>query len=159
MRKVVDRGVVPRASWYGSRAACLPETLPMHVMNPRTSFLQTPRAYGRRLRQPPRLDLANEDLVRAHVQAIWLTGTGQSLGRSLKDVLDVDSEEPNLELRDWVHDSFADAGARSRARQRTGRVLASVEEELLGYMVIRFGHQDDWNEMINQYPYIFGSEV
>jgi hypothetical protein len=30
---------------------------------------------------------------------------------------------------------------------------------VLGYMVIRFGHQDDWNEMINQYPYIFGSEV
>jgi superfamily II DNA helicase RecQ len=79
---------------------------------------------------PPRLDLANEDLVRAHVQAIWLTETGQSLGRSLKDVLDVDSEEPSLDLREWVHDSFADAGARRRARQRTGRVLASVEEEL-----------------------------
>ena len=31
--------------------------------------------------------------------------------------------------------------------------------EDLGYMVIRFGHHDDWNEMINQYPYIFGSEV
>ena len=29
---------------------------------------------------PPRLDLANEDLVRAHVQAMWLTETGQSLG-------------------------------------------------------------------------------
>ncbi|HEX5501081.1 MAG TPA: DEAD/DEAH box helicase, partial [Thermomicrobiales bacterium] len=31
---------------------------------------------------PPRLDLANEDLVRAHVHAIWLTETRQSLGRS-----------------------------------------------------------------------------
>jgi len=79
---------------------------------------------------PPRLDLANEDLVRAHVQAVWLTETGQSLGRSLKDVLDVDSEEPSLELRDWVHQSLADAGARRRAHQRAGRVLASVEEEL-----------------------------
>ena len=79
---------------------------------------------------PPRLDLANEDLVRAHVQAIWLTETGQSLGRSLKDVLDVEGEEPSLELRDWVHQSFADEGARRRARERAGRVLASVEEEL-----------------------------
>ena len=27
---------------------------------------------------PPRLDLANEDLVRSHVHAIWLAETGQS---------------------------------------------------------------------------------
>jgi len=81
---------------------------------------------------PPRLDLANEDLVRAHVHAIWLTETGQSLGRSLKDVLDVEGEEPSLQLRDWVHQSFADGGARRRARERAARVLASVEEELRG---------------------------
>ena len=30
---------------------------------------------------PPQLDLANEDLVRAHVHAVWLAETGQSLGR------------------------------------------------------------------------------
>jgi len=81
---------------------------------------------------PPRLDLANEDLVRAHVQAVWLTETGQSLGRSLKDVLDVDGEAPSLELRDWVRESLADESARRRARERAGRVLASVEEELRG---------------------------
>ena len=34
---------------------------------------------------PPQLDLANEDLVRAHVHAVWLAETGQSLGRSLTD--------------------------------------------------------------------------
>ena len=79
---------------------------------------------------PPRLDLANEDLVRAHVQAMWLTETGQSLGRSLKDILDVEGEEPSLELKDWVHQSFADEGARRRARERAGRVLGSVEEDL-----------------------------
>jgi hypothetical protein len=81
---------------------------------------------------PPRLDLANEDLVRAHVHAIWLTETGQSLGRSLKDVLDVEGDQPTLELRDWVRDSFADEGARRRARVRTERVLASVQEDLAG---------------------------
>ncbi|MDP9485383.1 MAG: DUF1998 domain-containing protein, partial [Actinomycetota bacterium] len=79
---------------------------------------------------PPRLDLVNEDLVRAHVQALWLTETGQSLGRSLKDVLDVEGEKPSLKLKDWVRDSFADEGARRRARARAGRVLASVEEDL-----------------------------
>ena len=79
---------------------------------------------------PPRLDLANEDLVRAHVQAIWLTETGQSLGRSLKDVLDVDGEEPSLELRDWVRDSLADEGARRRARGRAQKILAGIQNEL-----------------------------
>ena len=88
---------------------------------------------------PPRLDLANEDLVRAHVQAIWLTETGQSLGRSLKDILDVDGEEPSLELRDWVHESLADEGARRRARQRAGRVLASIEEELARRSLVHGG--------------------
>src|ERR1043166_9482401 len=43
---------------------------------------------------PPRLDLANEDLIRAHVHAIWLAETGTSghalsLGKSLKDILDL----------------------------------------------------------------------
>ena len=42
---------------------------------------------------PPRLDLSNEDLIRAHVHAIWLAKTGLSLGRSVGDVLDTSSEE------------------------------------------------------------------
>jgi ATP-dependent helicase YprA (DUF1998 family) len=45
---------------------------------------------------PPRLDLANEDLVRAHVHAIWLAETGQSLGQSLKDILDLSGTEPTM---------------------------------------------------------------
>ena len=37
--------------------------------------------------KPPRLDLANEDLIRAHMQAVWLATTQQWLGNSLTDVL------------------------------------------------------------------------
>lgn len=37
---------------------------------------------------PPRFDLGNEDLVRAHVHAVWLAMTGLFLGRSMKDVVD-----------------------------------------------------------------------
>ena len=36
----------------------------------------------------PRLDLGNEDLIRAHVHAIWLGASKLSLGSSLRDVLD-----------------------------------------------------------------------
>ncbi|GIE90488.1 DEAD/DEAH box helicase [Actinoplanes regularis] len=40
--------------------------------------------------QPPRLDLANEDLIRSHVQAVWLAETKASLGRSMADILALD---------------------------------------------------------------------
>jgi superfamily II DNA/RNA helicase len=43
--------------------------------------------------QPPRLDLANEDLVRSHVHAVWLAETGVALGRSMADVLALDEKE------------------------------------------------------------------
>jgi ATP-dependent helicase YprA (DUF1998 family) len=47
---------------------------------------------------PPRLDLTNEDLLRAHVHAIWLAEAGLSLGESLKDLLDIAGNEPTLVL-------------------------------------------------------------
>jgi hypothetical protein len=28
--------------------------------------------------------------------------------------------------------------------------------EDFGYTVIRFGHDDDWTEIINRYPHVFG---
>ena len=37
---------------------------------------------------PPNIDLANEDLVRSHLQAVWLAETGVKLGSSVRDVLD-----------------------------------------------------------------------
>jgi hypothetical protein len=42
--------------------------------------------------------------------------------------------------------------------ERQTRDAAKTEAmEDLGYMVIRFGHQDVWNEIVNQYPYVFGA--
>jgi ATP-dependent helicase YprA (DUF1998 family)/very-short-patch-repair endonuclease len=79
---------------------------------------------------PPRLDMANEDLVRAHVHAIWLAETGLPLGSSLRDILDVEGENPSLELQAHVRDAVSAAWPRRRAQQRAARVLASVRDEL-----------------------------
>jgi ATP-dependent helicase YprA (DUF1998 family) len=38
---------------------------------------------------PPRIDLSNEELLRAHIHAIWLSAAGLSLGKTLADVLDL----------------------------------------------------------------------
>ncbi|HET6979842.1 MAG TPA: DEAD/DEAH box helicase [Pyrinomonadaceae bacterium] len=80
---------------------------------------------------PPRLDLANEDLVRAHVHAIWLAETGQSLGKSLKDILDLSGTEPTMELQESVRMSIESEASRQRARQRAERVLARIRDQLL----------------------------
>lgn len=40
---------------------------------------------------PARIDLANQELVQAHLQSVWLATTGFSLRTSLADTLDLDS--------------------------------------------------------------------
>lgn len=80
--------------------------------------------------RPPRLDLANEDLLRAHVHAIWLAETGASLGASLLDVLEVEGDQPSLALRQSLDDQISDRGALERARDRAWAVLATLEDEL-----------------------------
>jgi very-short-patch-repair endonuclease len=79
---------------------------------------------------PPRLDLANEDLVRSHVHAVWLAEAGMSLGRSLSDVLDVSGTPPTLAVRPDKADDLAQTLARQRALTRAEHVLASVADEL-----------------------------
>jgi ATP-dependent helicase YprA (DUF1998 family)/very-short-patch-repair endonuclease len=79
---------------------------------------------------PPQLDLANEDLVRAHVHSIWLAETGANLGSSLTDVLDADGEHPTLELRENIATAISTEGANARAKVRAAAVLDSIGSEL-----------------------------
>jgi len=79
---------------------------------------------------PPRLELANEDLVRAHVHAVWLAETGQSLGKSLKDILDLVGETPSLELQPHVRDSLEDEKAKTRAQTRAIDILKTISDDL-----------------------------
>ena len=84
---------------------------------------------------PPRIDLANEDLVRSHIQAIWLAETRQSLGRSLADILDLSGDPPSLELLESVRFGLENPAAREHARQRAERILATIADQL---------NQSDW---------------
>jgi len=79
---------------------------------------------------PPRLDLSNEDLVRAHVYAIWLAESELSLGRTLKDVLDLTGEDPTLELLPSVENDLNSDSVRARAKARCRMVLQDCEREL-----------------------------
>ncbi len=79
---------------------------------------------------PPRVDLTNEDLVRSHLHAIWLAETGLDLRSSLRDILQVEGESPNLEFTDTVRDAVQDKAARERALAAARHVLRSIEAEL-----------------------------
>jgi ATP-dependent helicase YprA (DUF1998 family)/very-short-patch-repair endonuclease len=93
-------------------------------------FFRRPQLMVQGAVAPPRLDLVNEDLVRAHVQAIWLAEAGTGLGQSLRSVLDVDGDEPSLELLPSIRTALGDPGARRRALSRAQAVLSLVGPEI-----------------------------
>ncbi|MEV0328203.1 protein kinase [Micromonospora echinospora] len=84
---------------------------------------------------PPRLDLANEDLVRSHVQAIWLAETGLKLGRAIPEIVDIaypeDSRLPNpaLALLDHVTAALSDNGSQETAAVAARAVFAGLLPE------------------------------
>jgi superfamily II DNA/RNA helicase/very-short-patch-repair endonuclease len=84
---------------------------------------------------PPSLDLANEDLIRAHVHAIWLREARLKLEPSLAGVVDVDGIPPTLDLRADVRERVDDQDARNRTRARAAAVLRALDDELA---------QEDW---------------
>jgi serine/threonine protein kinase/very-short-patch-repair endonuclease len=89
---------------------------------------------------PPRLDLLNEDLVRSHVQAIWLAETGVKLGRAIPESIDMSGTEPEgkrrpdpaLLLQPNVLEAIGSADAQRRAIQRATAVLGALEDGLAG---------------------------
>ena len=80
---------------------------------------------------PPNIDLANEDLVRSHIQAVWLAETGVELGRSVKDVLDLDSA-PELPLHEDIESALDTHRALRKARRRGLRILDTMSADLAG---------------------------
>ena len=65
---------------------------------------------------PPRLDLANEDLVRAHVHAVWLAQTGASLEKSVSEILDLNGNPPSLALLESKQADLGKEDARAKAK-------------------------------------------
>jgi hypothetical protein len=95
---------------------------------------------------PPRLDLANEDLVLSHLQGIWTAEAGLELGRAIPQVLDIahpdtgDRPNPPLALQPEIRDASLDEEAQRRTVEAALRVL--------GPLLPRFAETtwwyDDW---------------
>ncbi|MEV1022008.1 protein kinase [Streptomyces sp. NPDC050264] len=93
---------------------------------------------------PPRLDLANEDLVRSHLQGIWLAEAGLTLGRAVPQILDIahgetsGSPAPGLALRDDIRAASHDPGAQDRT--------VAAARRILGPLLPQFGETTWWDE-------------
>ena len=80
---------------------------------------------------PPTIDLANEDLIRSHLHAVWLAETGVKLGSSVRDVLN--REKPaELPLHEHLAEPIGRANALGAAQRRAQRILAMLADDLSG---------------------------
>ncbi len=76
----------------------------------------------------PRLDLANEDLVRSHVHAIWLAETDQSMKSRITDVVDATGDHPSLAIYPDIWAALNDPLPMNRAIVRAQRVISDVRQ-------------------------------
>ncbi|MGJ6980684.1 DEAD/DEAH box helicase [Aestuariimicrobium soli] len=78
----------------------------------------------------PRLDLANEALLRSHVQAVWLAETGEKLGSRMDELLDVAGDHPTLAMHPDKKRAFGDPDAVRRAIRHAKVIVAPMLDEL-----------------------------
>ena len=92
-------------------------------------FFQRPEKMVAGIVAPPKVDLANEDLIRSHLQAIWLSEVNIDLGRSLRCIIDL-ADRNSLGLIAEVKKTIDDVEARSRALVKARRLLLPLQKEL-----------------------------
>lgn len=78
--------------------------------------------------QAPRLDLANEDLVKSHIHAMWLAETGVRLERSMAEVLALDL--PNQPVRADLVERLSNPAAAASAKRAAGALLQPLHSVL-----------------------------
>ncbi|MEU5929716.1 DEAD/DEAH box helicase [Streptomyces antimycoticus] len=87
---------------------------------------------------PPRIDLTNEDLLRSHVQAVWLAETGAGLGHRMTEVLDIVAPPPEpggslpLPLNRKLRETLESDAHRRNAIARCTRILDPLRQDLTG---------------------------
>jgi len=81
----------------------------------------------------PRLDLLNEDLVRAHLHAVWLATTGADLPHSIVELLDLSgagagAEATAFPLQERFTDTFHAPGLVERATAAAHAVMDTIPD-------------------------------
>jgi Lhr-like helicase/very-short-patch-repair endonuclease len=98
----------------------------------------------------PTLDLANLELIKSHMHAIWLAETGKKLGNSVRDLLDMNQPE-TLPVTQEMTADLDKPEAKRHAHQRGLRVLGMLKDELTPQRAPWFNGQ--WAETVFQRAY------
>ena len=78
----------------------------------------------------PRIDLANEDLLRSHIHAVWLRETGLDLRSTPAELVELTGQNPSLDFLASVKDALADQSALNRAKSRAKAILDGMQDDL-----------------------------
>ncbi len=100
----------------------------------------------------PQIDIANEDMLHSHVNAIWLSEAGMKLGNTLTDLIDTSGEQPTLTLLPTVLSTLNDLGIKTRALKRAEGIIGTISE----YLQNSIWYNPDWlSDILNQIPLQF----
>jgi superfamily II DNA/RNA helicase len=78
--------------------------------------------------RPPAIELANRDLVEAHLNAVWLAETGKELAADIPHVLDL--SQATLPVQQEIATVLGDPEIAARASAHMERILHSIDPEL-----------------------------
>ncbi len=78
--------------------------------------------------RPPSIELANRDLIEAHLHAVWLAETGKELSADIPHVLDL--TEQALPVQKEIAAAVSHPETAARAATRMEQILASIDPEL-----------------------------
>jgi hypothetical protein len=78
--------------------------------------------------RPPAIDLANRDLIEAHLHAVWLAESAQELQADIPHVLDLN--DASLPVQSDIANAFANPALTTRAAASMRRILEGVKGEL-----------------------------
>ncbi|RZO86864.1 MAG: DEAD/DEAH box helicase [Oceanococcus sp.] len=83
---------------------------------------------------PPRIDLRNRDLIRSHIQAVWMEVAKPDLGKTLTTVLDLTPVNGKLPLsvRDGFVTELRNPVHRATALAKAKSLVEGLSEELAG---------------------------
>jgi hypothetical protein len=78
--------------------------------------------------RPPAIELANRDLIEAHLQAVWLAETGKELLPDIPHVLDL--KNVDLPVQTDIAEALSEPDVSVRAASRMVSILESINSEL-----------------------------
>ncbi|RQV56160.1 DUF1998 domain-containing protein [Burkholderia cenocepacia] len=91
-------------------------------------FFREPTAMVHGVVKAPLLDLANQDLIQSHLQAVWLAASRKELDSSISNI--VDPGVPQLPVRAHIVGALGQEGVTTEATRQAINVLRMVEEHL-----------------------------